>query len=429
MDVSRVKHAVFTPVEKAPEPDLGTDPIPIERYISPEFMEKEWDNIWTKVWLMGALESDLPDPGDYVVTELGRESILITRGSDRKLRAFYNICQHRANQIRECGIGHAESFKCAYHHWEWTIDGEVKNIPDSHDFPQGTPADLLRLQEIPCDTWGGMVWYNMDTECGSLQDYLGVIPGHLDAYHFEKMTLVNDVTAEWFCNWKASVDAFNETYHVQGIHPQLMWYIDDVHVQTDLYERHNRYLVPFACLSPRLDGDDAEEVNDGLKEMMAGAGMNTDAYEGTADTVRRDMQLFKREHGKEQGYDYSELNDDQLTDDYHYFVFPNITMNIHADSMMLFRQRPHPTDPDKMYFDIMNFTMIPKGEDKPDRPTLQKTVHGKDSLGLVVDQDAFNLPRVQRGMHSRGFNKGLWIPFQERRIRHFHKTISDYVGE
>lgn len=429
MDVSRVKHSIFTPVEKQPEPDLGTDPIPSARYTSPEFMQKEWDTIWSKVWQMGGLESDIPEPGDYICTELGRESILIVRGSDSKVRAFYNICQHRANQIREEGIGHADSFKCAYHHWEWTIDGEVKNIPDPHDFPQGTPCDLLKLQDIACDTWGGFVWFNLDPDCEPLADYLGVIPSHLDAYHFEDMYCIHDTTSEWFCNWKASVDAFNETYHVQGIHPQLMWSIDDVHVQTDLYERHSRYLVPFACVSPRVEWENSNEIPEGIQDMMRDGGLDPDTYEGTVDTVRRDMQLFKREHGEEQGYDYSEFNDDQLTDDYHYFIFPNITLNVHCGTMMMFRQRPHATDPDKMYFDMWLFKRPAKGENIPERVPHEVKVHGKDSLGLVVDQDAFNLPRVQRGMHSKGFNKGLWIPFQERRIRHFHKTISDYVGE
>ena len=83
--------------------------------------------------------------------------------------------------------------------------------------------------------------------------------------------------------------------------------------------------------------------------------------------IRRDVQLFKREHGPSQGKDYADLNDDQLTDDYHYTIFPNISVNVHSDDVMLFRQRPHATDPNKMYYDIWLFELVAEGEEWPER--------------------------------------------------------------
>ena len=107
-------------------------------------------------------------------------------------------------------------------------------------------------------------------------------------------------------------------------------------------------------------------------------------------------------------------------------IFPNITMNIHCNSMMLFRQRPHETDPNKMYFDLQNYALLPKGAEAPERPVHRQFKHGEDSIGEVLDQDASNLANVQRGMNSRGF-RGLWISDQELRVRHFHKTLDDYL--
>ena len=98
-----------TPTAKAPDPDLGHAIIRKERYTSPDFMRLEWERMWTQVWLLGGFESDLREPGDYVCTELGRESVLIVRQPDGGVRAFHNVCMHRGNRLRAIGSGRADS--------------------------------------------------------------------------------------------------------------------------------------------------------------------------------------------------------------------------------------------------------------------------------------------------------------------------------
>ena len=169
-----------TPPEKAPEPDLGSDLIPKERYTSREFMELEWERMWTRVWNMAGREQDVPEPGDYFTTELGRESFLIVREKPGKggLKGYYNVCGHRGNQLRNPGMGHAESFQCAYHHWEYNLDGSFKRIPDLETFPQGAPK--RGLEELPCDTWGSFVWYSFDPNVMPLRGFTftWVMPGN-----------------------------------------------------------------------------------------------------------------------------------------------------------------------------------------------------------------------------------------------------------
>jgi hypothetical protein len=79
-----------------------------------------------------------------------------------------------------------------------------------------------------------------------------------------------------------------------------------------------------------------------------------------------------------------------------------------------------------MYYDIWTFELVPDGKEWPERPRHQLFKYGDKSIGLVLDQDAQNLPGVQAGMHSDGF-AGLWLGKQELRIRHFHRVIDDYV--
>ncbi len=413
-----------TPAQKEPDPDLGHDFIPGERYTSKEFMQREWDRVWTKVWLMGAWEGDLRNPGDYVVTEIGNESIVITKDENGQYNAFYNVCSHRGNQVAYGQCGNTETFRCSYHLWEYNLRGELVNVPDIETFPQGAPCEKLSIKKVPCDSWGGWVWFSLNPKAEPLREFLGMIPEHLDPYHFERMALVNDVTVEWDCNWKASVDAFNETYHVAGTHPQLMTMLEDMDVQIDCYERHNRYLIPFGCVSTHLK--DGTIISEELKNFMRSYELDPESYAGTGLDVRRDIQKHLRKNGEAMGFDFSELNDDQLTDDYHYMIFPNITMNIHCNSVMIFRQRPHESDPNKMYYDLQNYSLIPEGEPWPERPPHRQFKHGEESIGEVLDQDASNLPMIQRGMNSAGF-RGLWIGDQELRIRHFHKTIDEYL--
>ena len=286
--------------------------------------------------------------------------------------------------------------------------------------------------------------YSLNQDVKPLKEWLGPMDEHLGAYNFDKMKLIMDMTVEWNCNWKASVDAFNETYHVWGTHPQLMDWLDDINVQIDLYDIHNRYLVPFGVPSPRPHIDQ-EEIGPNLKNYMEQNGVDPETYKGNAQEVRRDIQLAQREREKNEGFDFSKLNDDQLSDDYHYCVFPNVTLNTHATNYMMFTQRPHPEDPNKCFYDLQMFTLpndknnkrtkdVSKrgGQEQSDeyvRPEHQYVKDGEEhTLGEVLDQDAHNLPFVQKGMNNPAY-KGLWCGKQERRIIHFHQVVDRLIME
>jgi phenylpropionate dioxygenase-like ring-hydroxylating dioxygenase large terminal subunit len=376
--------------------------------------------------LLGCPENQILESGDFICTNIGKESVLIVRQLDGGIKGFFNVCMHRGNRLADEGCGQADSFQCSYHNWEYRLDGKFSDIPDLNSFPQGVPPSG-GLKEIPCDSWAGMVWFSLNLEVESLEDYLGDLVGHMEPYHFERMAMTRWVTAEWNCNWKASVDAFSESYHTAKTHPQLLWFLDDYNIQFDLYDKHSRYLIPFGVLSPRVET--TPEIPPPLKVMLKNAGIDPASYDGSVHDIRKTVQKHMRENEESLGKDYSELNDDQLTDDYNYLVFPNVNLNTHADDLMLFRNRPHPTDPNKMLFDIWMFELIPTGEEWPALPKHDYREEGSPrSLGMVIDQDASNLASVQAGMNSAGY-PGLWLSDQELRLRHFHATIGQLVGD
>lgn len=440
--------------DKAPEPNLEYKRIPKERYISQEFKKKEWEGVWKKVWIQAGLDRDVKEPGDFFTTEIGNLSIIIIKGDDNKVRAFYNVCKHRGTQLRHQNCGHTDSFKCPFHAWEYDRQGKLASVPDAETFPAGTKDSSLNLTSVHCEIWAGWVFISLNQNPIPFKSYISEIKNQLEPYHFEKMDLILDVTVEWNCNWKVGVDAFNESYHVMGTHPQLLDVLDDQNIQIDLYEIHNRYLVPFGTPSPRLNNNG--DISTSLASYMDQQGLDSSNFKGTAQEVRREIQLFKRKNSQQEGYDYSGLNDDQLSDDYHYLIFPNLSLNIYSNNMMSFRHRPHPEDPNKMLFDVQMFQMAPEGETegKSHRSEIAKnirdnevnknlTAENKESkagriehvyikegvehtLGQVIDQDAANLPFVQKGMNSPAY-EGLWCGSQERRIIHFNKVIDEYI--
>lgn len=161
--------------------------------------------------------------------------------------------------------------------------------------------------------------------------------------------------------------------------------------------------------------------------VLRGAGIDPETFTGGVHDVKPAATAASRALGEQLGMDLSALRDDQLFDDYHYTIFPNVTLNVHARGFWLFRHRPHPTDPQKMLFDFQDYLRWPASLGPRERPAHRRDVESGTSLGIVLDQDLYNLPRVQAGMRSRAF-RGLLLNAQERRIRHFHRMLEQYLA-
>jgi phenylpropionate dioxygenase-like ring-hydroxylating dioxygenase large terminal subunit len=285
------------------------------------------------------------------------------------------------------------------------------------------------LQPARCDTWGGFVWVSLNPDPEPLRDYLGVIPEQLAAYRFEEWAIANDVTVEVPCNWKTSVDAFNEAYHIMATHGWTLEFTDDVNTVYDCYDRHSRMVFPEAQPSPRHPGRGT--ITPKMKEYFLVRHGIDPASVSTVAEARAAIAAAIRAQGPALGCDFSELTESQLNDDFHYTVFPNVTLNIHAQFTWVFTHRAHRDDPNRMYFDFLNLVRMP-AHDVP-RPA-KETYRADDGVSLahipggnVLDEDLYNLPRIQAGMRSAAFET-LHLSTQEVRIRHFHQTLMRYVG-
>ena len=166
--------------------------------------------------------------------------------------------------------------------------------------------------------------------------------------------------------------------------------------------------------------------------------LDPEDFRGRGEDTREALQQARRILGPQRGYDYFDnLNDSQLTDAYHYTLFPNFAVSLWVDGFHFLRARPHPTDPEQCIFDNFWYAPNPQGASGPVRTTaglverdadIEHEVFavGEKSMGLTIDQDLTVFPGQQQAMHSRGY-KGSYLAGQESRISRLHELVDDYI--
>jgi len=430
-------------VTPQPMPRLSDRPIDGSRYWSREFMQAEWDGIWSRAWLIGGLAAQVAKPGDFFTYDIGRESILVIRGEDGVVRAFYNVCPHRGKRLVMEEAGHSKRLACSYHGWRFTPEGELNFVPCPEDFSGGNPCGKVRLEEVKCEVFASFVWVNLDPNATPLADHLGPVAHQIDGYRMEQMHRTHWVTLEGDWNWKCVQDNFNESYHLPFVHPQTRFVMEQSYkdCQFDLYAPHDhaRMFMPGSRPSRSLRGH-----TNTVLDMMAGEltywGLDPEDFRDDPLRTREALQQAKRAKGAEKGYDFSHFHDAQLTDHFHYTIFPNISFSLKPDGCIWLRADPHPTDPERCYFDMWYFTWFPEGVDRyfaysmgqeVDRTVPvphQRGVVGELSCGPGIDQDVSIWSEQQKGLRSRGY-KGGHLAGPEARVRFFHDTIDRWLGD
>jgi phenylpropionate dioxygenase-like ring-hydroxylating dioxygenase large terminal subunit len=421
-----------------------------DRYISEDFMQSEWEGIWTKAWLFAGLESDLLEQGDFFIYDIGRESIVITRNNENEISAFYNVCQHRGNKIVTLESGSFSKVSCPYHGWTYGLDGTLEHVPDRELFKEGVPCEEKSLKPVKVSVWAGLVFINMDENSSSLETFLGPIVDQLKPYKFEKMNLVKHQTVSLLeTNWKTVRDNFLEQYHVDFIHPQHASFVDCCDAENDLWPfGHTRTMVTSPVVNPRYSTPD--EPPEFMKDYLKGLRLNPDDFHGKVPEIRKAIQKQKRVIGDELGFDFSEFTDDQVSDVLQYDIFPNIFMTIHPERLWIFGPKPHHSDPNKCSFTKWSFQipshqvrdeskeleLLPGSsfyEQTGSRPehdifTREDVVQGRKSLTVTIDQDIHYLNDMQAGMHSKGFDSAT-LSNDEERLQHFHDWVDNWISK
>ena len=218
--------------------------IPTGRYTDPAFHELERSRVFARTWLFVGHESEWPTSGSYRLMSRSGAPIVVVRGEDGVLRAFYNACRHRGAPVTRDECGTSRRLTCQYHSWSYGTDGTLKSVPDARSFV-GLDKDALALEPVRCETWDGWVFINEDLGAEPLLDFLGPVAEQMSEIDGPVMRAVGTQVHHLGCNWKLMVDAFLEVYHVRTVHPDnaAILYNDQATTVTMLPNGHSRLTV------------------------------------------------------------------------------------------------------------------------------------------------------------------------------------------
>ncbi|WP_295244206.1 SRPBCC family protein [uncultured Brevundimonas sp.] len=194
--------------------------VPLEPYRSPEAFDAEKNGLFRRAWLLVGREEEVPKSGDFVVkqVEILDAAALIVRGKDGVVRAFYNVCPHRANQVVWEERGSTPVFVCRYHNWSFSTDGTLRGVPDQAAFPD-LDKSRCGLPPIHLQIWDGWIFLNFQAEPEiELEAYLGELKEYLGGIDYINAATPIVIQTRLKCNWKIVADAFAEAYHIPAIH-------------------------------------------------------------------------------------------------------------------------------------------------------------------------------------------------------------------
>lgn len=338
----------------------AASPLPGRYYREPEVYRAEIDRIFSRLWVCAGREEDLARPGDFLTRRIGCDPLLLTRGGDGELRAFYNVCRHRGSLLVAEEEGSVRrGFRCPYHSWTYGTDGRLEAAPLMQDTPGFRRRDHS-LVPVRLESWEGLLFLNLDEDAPPLAEELADFPD-VSRYRLPHLRRAARSSYRVAANWKVLGENYGECYHCALVHPQL--------------HRLSHYLSGGAQKAAR-------SYTGGPMKLQPG-------YDTMSATGRSDRPSIPG------------LPAEELDRVYYYCLYPNLFLSLHRDY-------------------VLTHTLWPEG---PDRTTVlcewlfpgeAVDREGFDPADAVEFWDLTNrqdweiCERVQAGVGSRGYRPGRY---------------------
>lgn len=335
--------------------------LPARCYVEERYLALEERRIFHQFWqLVGGIDS-IKSPGEYLTAQICDEPIIVVRGQDQQLRAFHNVCRHRAGPVAQ-GAGQCKNFRCAYHGWTYSLEGKLIGAPDFGGV-QNFRKEEFGLRPVELAVWERFLFARIGNVHGPLlDDLLEDIPALTRHCGISEMKFAERREYVIECNWKVYVDNYLEGYHVPLIHPSLMREID--------YQRYRTITRKYSSLqdAPIKSGDDPNRF-----------------YNATAE---QNQALY-------------------------FWVFPNLMLNVYPDNISTNLILPLGAHRTLTIFDWYFHDV----ESEPARERIRRAIDLSDE---IQQEDIRICEAVQRGLKSRFYDRGRYSVKRENGVHHFH---------
>lgn len=359
----------------APPPDFpALADIPAGRYTDPGFFAQARRGLWQRCWLYAAHVDQLPQAGSYVQWQHGSAPIVLLRGDDMQVRAFYNTCRHRGAPVVRDPAGQApRTLVCGYHGWRYRRDGTLEAVSEARDWDAPDLA-CRGLVPVRCEQYGNWFFVCEDPGAESLAEFLAPLSPWLAHLALDELRLVSRREIVVASNVSVLIENFLEAYHFNLLHPRTTHRIFD-NRGTSIHLWRNGHSM---MLSPHRRADWVDPGTVGMPEMSG------------SSEIERDFNPS-------------------------YCLFPNLILPIAPSGIPAVALWPL-----TVRTSILEILWFAPRWEGAQRPALWDT--RISNFDRIVDEDIQFAEPMQRTIESPGF-LGVPLSYQERRIYHWHEEV------
>jgi choline monooxygenase len=351
-------------------------------YTDPAILDIEKTRIFVRTWqLVGTLshacgeiddaKRTIADPESFFTADVAGEPIIVVRDKQGVLRAFSNVCRHRAGPIA-LGSGCKNVLRCQYHGWTYTLDGRLIGTPDVEGV-EFFDRSTMGMVPLRVEVWEQFIFVNFDLQAEPLAAYLGQIPEQVRGFQFEGLQFAERRDYVINCNWKVYVDNYLEGYHIPIAHPGLMREIDYANYRTDTYRYYSQQFAPIRATKAEENGE----------------------------------RFYAPCGGPQQAA--------------YFWIFPNLMLNIYPDNVSTNLIVPISYDKTLTIFEWFFHDVA----DNAVQERIQRAVAFSDQ---VQQEDIGLCENVQRGLRSATYDRGRYSVKRENGVHHFHMLLGEFLG-
>jgi nitrite reductase/ring-hydroxylating ferredoxin subunit len=358
-------------------PDLPD--IPARRYTDSDFFVQERQALWRGSWLYAGHIDQLREPGSFFVWRYGSAPILVVRGDDDVIRAFYNTCRHRGAPIAREEEGQlSRAVVCGYHGWTYDRQGNLRGVTDRRDWPQDVKSNR-NLVPVRCELFGNWIFLCESADEPPLAEFLKPIARNFAHLQLETLRLVSRRRHELACNAKIVIENFLEAYHFRMLHAGTTDRIfDNSGTRIFLWENGHSMM-----LSPNRRDGWVDPGTVGMPEIP-------------------NATEIERRHNPS------------------YSIFPNFILPVSPTGMPAVSIWP--VTAQTSVLEVLWFA--PGWGDGPRPPLWDQRIANFDR---IVDEDIQFADSMQETVDSPGCT-GVPLSYQERRIYHWHEELDRRIG-